>query len=411
MTADTDQRSAMAATTALAATGPAYLVLGGISLSHLLNDLMQSLLPSIYPILKTTYHLDFTQIGLITLVNQVTASLLQPMVGFATDRRPLPFSLAFGMSFTLCGIILLASAHVYGLILLAAALIGVGSSVFHPESSRVARLASGGRHGFAQSFFQVGGNLGSAIGPLLAALVVVPFGQGAIAWFAIVAIIGITVLWRVGLWYKPRIVRRAPKAGNVAEEAPRARVAFGVAILVLLVISKQLYLASLSSYYAFYLIEKFALSTRSAQLYLFILLGAIAAGTFFGGPIGDRIGRKHVIWISILGALPFTLAMPHADLFWTGVLSIVIGFIIASAFPAIVVYGQELMPRHIGTVSGFFFGFAFGVGGLGAALLGKLADLYGIVFVYQVAAFLPALGVLAVLLPDLHPRAVRLASR
>ncbi len=411
MTADTDQRSAMAATTALAATGPAYLVLGGISLSHLLNDLMQSLLPSIYPILKTTYHLDFTQIGLITLVNQVTASLLQPMVGFATDRRPLPFSLAFGMSFTLCGIILLASAHVYGLILLAAALIGVGSSVFHPESSRVARLASGGRHGFAQSFFQVGGNLGSAIGPLLAALVVVPFGQGAIAWFAIVAIIGITVLWRVGLWYKPRIVRRAPKAGNVAEEAPRARVAFGVAILVLLVISKQLYLASLSSYYAFYLIEKFALSTRSAQLYLFILLGAIAAGTFFGGPIGDRIGRKHVIWISIFGALPFTLAMPHADLFWTGVLSIVIGFIIASAFPAIVVYGQELMPRHIGTVSGFFFGFAFGVGGLGAALLGKLADLYGIVFVYQVAAFLPALGVLAVLLPDLHPRAVRLASR
>ena len=411
MTADTDQRAAVGATTALAATGPAYLVLGGISLSHLLNDLMQSLLPSIYPILKATYHLDFTQIGLITLVNQVTASLLQPMVGYATDRRPLPFSLAFGMSFTLCGIILLASAHVYGLILLAAALIGVGSSVFHPESSRVARLASGGRHGFAQSFFQVGGNLGSAIGPLLAALVVVPFGQGAIAWFAIVAIIGITVLWRVGAWYKPRIVRRAPKARDVADETPRARVAYGITILVVLVISKQLYLASLSSYYAFYLIEKFSLSTQSAQLYLFILLGAIAAGTLFGGLIGDRIGRKYVIWISILGALPFTLAMPHADLFWTGVLSIVIGFIIASAFPAIVVYGQELMPRHIGTVSGFFFGFAFGVGGLGAALLGKLADLYGIIFVYQVAAFLPALGVFAVLLPDQRPRAVRLAPR
>lgn len=411
MTADTDQRTAMAATTALAAAGPAYLVLGGISLSHLLNDLMQSLLPSIYPILKTAYHLDFTQIGLITLVNQVTASLLQPMVGFATDRRPLPYSLAFGMGFTLCGIVLLASAQVYGLILLAAALIGVGSSVFHPESSRVARLASGGRHGFAQSFFQVGGNLGSAIGPLLAALLVVPFGQGAIAWFSIVAIIGITVLWRVGAWYKPRIVRRAQMVRDLGDAAPRARVVFGVAILVLLVISKQLYLVSLSSYYAFYLIDKFSLSTQSAQLYLFVLLGAVAAGTFFGGPIGDRIGRKHVIWISIFGALPFTLAMPYADLFWTGVLSIVIGFIIASAFPAIVVYGQELMPRHIGAVSGFFFGFAFGVGGLGAAFLGKLADLYGIIFVYQIAAYLPALGALAILLPNLRPRAVRIAPR
>jgi FSR family fosmidomycin resistance protein-like MFS transporter len=400
--------AATAASRHAAVAGPAYLVLIGISVSHLLNDLMQSLLPAIYPILKTTYQLDFTQIGLITLANQVTASLLQPGVGFATDRRPLPYSLALGMTVTLVGIVLLSTAEVYGLILLAAALIGVGSSVFHPESSRVARLASGGRHGFAQSLFQVGGNLGAAIGPLLAALIVVPFGQRAIAWFAIVALIGITVLWRVGTWYKPRIIKRAQAVAAAIDGPTRNQVVFGVTILVILMISKHVYTASLSSYYAFYLIHKFGVSTQAAQIYLFILLGSIAAGTFLGGPIGDRFGRKHVILFSIIGALPFTLALPHVDLFWTAILSILIGFITSSAFPAIVVYGQELMPQRIGMVSGIFFGLAFGIGGLGAAMLGKLADLHGIEFVYQLTAFLPAFGLFAILLPNVRPRAVRI---
>lgn len=385
------------------AAGPAYVVLVGISFSHFLNDLMQSLIPAIYPVLKNAYHLDFTQIGLITMVNQVTASLLQPVVGYVTDRRPLPYSLVCGMAFTLCGIVLLSLAKVYWLILVAAALVGVGSSVFHPESSRVARLASGGRPGFAQSIFQVGGNFGSATGPLLAALIVVPYGQGSIGFFSLAALTAILVLWNVGRWYKPRLVPRGTRLpGMVEDNLTRSQVMTGISVLVLLMFSKQIYLASLSSYYTFYLIHKFGIATQSAQLLLFLFLGAVAAGTLIGGPIGDRIGRKYVIWFSILGVLPFTLALPHVDLFWTAVLTVIIGLIISSAMPAIIVYGQELMPRKVGMMSGFFFGFAFGVGGLGAAVLGKVADVMGIEFVYGFCAILPALGLLAVFLPDPH---------
>jgi FSR family fosmidomycin resistance protein-like MFS transporter len=385
------------------AAGPAYLVLAGISVSHFLNDLMQSLIPAIYPVLKNAYHLDFTQIGLITMVNQVTASLLQPVIGYATDRRPLPYSLVFGMAFTLCGIVLLSLAKVYWLILVAAALVGVGSSVFHPESSRVARLASGGRPGFAQSIFQVGGNFGSATGPLLAALIVVPYGQGSIGFFSLAALTAIIVLWNVGRWYKPRIVPRGARQSGMGDDGlTRNQIMIGVVVLILLVLSKQIYLSSLSSYYTFYLIHKFGITTQSAQLLLFLFLGAVAAGTLIGGPIGDRIGRKYVIWFSILGVLPFTLALPHVDLFWTAVLTVIIGLIISSAMPAIIVYGQELMPRKVGMMSGFFFGFAFGVGGLGAAVLGKVADVMGIEFVYGFCAVLPVLGLLAVFLPDPH---------
>jgi FSR family fosmidomycin resistance protein-like MFS transporter len=385
------------------AAGPAYLVLAGISVSHFLNDLMQSLIPAIYPVLKNAYHLDFTQIGLITMVNQVTASLLQPVIGYATDRRPLPYSLVFGMAFTLCGIVLLSLAKVYWLILVAAALVGVGSSVFHPESSRVARLASGGRPGFAQSIFQVGGNFGSATGPLLAALIVVPYGQGSIGFFSLAALTAIIVLWNVGRWYKPRIVPRGARQSGMGDDGlTRNQIMIGVVVLILLVLSKQIYLSSLSSYYTFYLIHKFGITTQSAQLLLFLFLGAVAAGTLIGGPIGDRIGRKYVIWFSILGVLPFTLALPHVDLFWTAVLTAIIGLIISSAMPAIIVYGQELMPRKVGMMSGFFFGFAFGVGGLGAAVLGKVADVMGIEFVYGFCAVLPVLGLLAVFLPDPH---------
>ncbi|TAK48964.1 MAG: MFS transporter [Xanthobacteraceae bacterium] len=397
---------APSSTATAAQAGPAYLVLAGISVSHFLNDLMQSLIPAIYPVLKSVYHLDFAQIGLITLVNQVTASLLQPVVGTATDRRPLPYSLAFGMAFTLCGIVALSQAQAYGLILVAVALVGVGSSIFHPESSRVARLASGGRPGFAQAVFQVGGNFGSATGPLLAALIVVPYGQGSIGLFSLAAITAIIVLWNVGRWYKPRIVtaaaRPARRAAQGDDGLSRRQVAIGIGVLVLLVLSKQVYLASLSSYYTFYLIHKFGVTTQSAQLLLFLFLGSVAAGTLIGGPIGDRIGRKYVIWFSILGVLPFTLALPHADLMWTAILTVVIGLIIASAMPAIIVFGQELVPRKVGMISGFFFGFAFGMGGLGAAALGQLADIKGIEFVYGVCALLPALGLFAVFLPDPH---------
>ena len=385
-----------------AASGPTWLVLGGISLSHFLNDTMQSLIPSVYPILKVAYALDFTQIGIITLAFNFTSSLLQPVVGMVTDRKAQPFSLAVGMGSTFLGLLLLSFAHHYGVILLAAAMVGMGSAVFHPESARIARLASGGQYGLAQSIFQVGGNAGTAVGPLLAALVIVPFGQPSIAWFSSIAFLAIVILFNIGRWYKPRIVTK--KAGAVArpEGGPTpTRVVVALVVLVALVFSKSLYTVSLSSYYTFYLIEKFQLSTQTAQFYLFIFLAAQASGVFFGGPIGDRVGRKYVIWFSILGALPFTLAMPHAGLVGGAICSALAGFIMASATSAIIVFAQELMPHRFGMISGLFFGFAFGFGGLGAALLGRVADGMGIDFVYQVCAYLPAIGLLSVFLPNL----------
>jgi len=380
-----------------------FRVLAAVSFCHVLNDMMQSLLPSIYPILKSAFHLNFTQIGFITLTFQITASLLQPVIGHYTDRKPMPYSLPIGMVFTLIGLLLLAIATTFSLLLLAAALIGMGSAVFHPESSRVARMASGGKHGFAQSFFQVGGNTGSAIGPLLAVFIVLPYGQIGSAWFSIAALLGIVVLLRVSRWYKARLSHLQSRPEKHIEEAsrlPRKQVIAAIAVLIALVFSKYFYLVSLTSYYTFYLIAKFHVSVQSSQLHLFVFLAAVAAGTFMGGPIGDRVGRKAVIWCSILGVLPFTLILPYANLFWTGVLSIVIGFVIASAFSAILVYAQELVPGRVGMISGLFFGFAFGMGGIGAAVLGKLADMTSIVFVYKVCAYLPAIGLLTGLLPN-----------
>jgi FSR family fosmidomycin resistance protein-like MFS transporter len=386
----------------MAAAGPAYIVLGGISFSHFLNDTMQSLIPSIYPILKASYALDFAQIGMITLAFQFTASLLQPLIGNFTDKKAQPFSLAAGMGFTFVGLLLLSVAQHYMVILVAAALVGLGSAVFHPESARIARLASGGRYGFAQSVFQVGGNFGTAMGPLLAALIVVPFGQPSIAWFSSIAFLAIVILWRIGHWYKPQI--SAKKAAPIERhpDAPNSRrVVIALAVLVVLLFSKQLYVSSLSSYYTFYLIDKFGVSTQAAQIYLFAFLAANAAGAFFGGPLGDRFGRKYVIWFSILGALPFTLALPYVGLFASAVLSVFIGLIIASATSSIIVFAQELMPHRFGMISGVFFGVAFGIGGLGAAVLGRVADHTGIAFVYQLCAFLPAIGLLAVFLPKM----------
>ncbi len=383
-------------------TGTAMAVLAAVSASHFLNDMIQSLLPAVYPLLKSSYALDFGQIGLITLVFQVTASLLQPVIGTFTDRRPTWFSLPLGMGFTLCGLLLLSQAT-YPLLLLAAALIGTGSSVFHPESSRIARMASGGRHGFAQSFFQVGGNLGSASGPLLAAFIVLPRGQGSIAWFAIVALIAIVILLQVGRWYQRHVLIK-PKAAvaTPASTLPRRQVVMAISVLLALIFSKYFYLASLSTYYTFYLMERFALTAQDAQIHLFLFLGAVALGTLVGGPVGDRFGRKYVIWVSILGVLPFTLLLPHADLFWTSVLSVVIGLILSSAFSAILVYATELVPGKVGMIAGLFFGFAFGMGGLGAALLGELADARGIEYVYKICAYLPAIGLLTVFLPNLR---------
>ncbi len=367
---------------------------------------MQSLLPSIYPMLKQTFGLSFRQIGLITLVSQITASLLQPVIGVYTDRRPQPYSLAIGMAFTLVGMMLLGFGPSFAAVLVAAALIGLGSAVFHPESSRIARLASGGRHGFAQAFFQVGGNLGSAVGPLLAAFLVVPYGRHSIAWFSLTALVGILFLWNVGNWYKQTGVFR-PAAGVVAETptsltAVETRVALG--LLHGLIFSKYVYLASFGSYYTFYLMSRFNLPVRSAQIHLFLFLGAVAAGTIFGGPIGDRFGRRRVIMWSILGVLPFSLALPYVDLFWTRALSIAIGLILASAFSAIIVYAQELVPGRVGTISGLFFGFAFGIAGVGAAVLGELADRTSISTVYMVCSFLPAIGVFGVWLPLIERR-------
>ena len=386
--------------------GAVLAVLAALSVSHLLNDTMQSLLSAVYPLLKDRYALDYTQVGLITFTFQVTASLLQPVVGFATDRRPRPYSLAFGMVFTFVGLLLLAAAGGFATILAAAALVGVGSSVFHPEASRVARLASGGRHGLAQSLFQVGGNAGSAVGPLLAAFVVVPWGQGSIAWCSAAALVAMVVLFAVGRWYAGRIAAaragRRPAGGAPASVLSRGRVAASIGILLLLIFSKYFYMASLSSYYTFYLIGRFGVPVDAAQVYLFVFLGAVAVGTIAGGPVGDRIGFKAVIWASILGVLPFTLILPYANLFWTVVLTVPIGVVLASAFSAIIVYAQELMPNRVGTVAGLFFGFAFGMGGLGAALLGVLADRTSIEFVYQVCSYLPLFGLLTALLPNIE---------
>jgi MFS transporter, FSR family, fosmidomycin resistance protein len=377
-------------------------ILLAISFSHLLNDMMQSLIPAMYPMLKSSYRLSFVQIGLLTFTYQITASLLQPVIGAFTDRKPKPYSLAVGMGFTLCGLLLLATAHNFGLLLVAAALVGTGSSVFHPESSRVARMASGGAHGLAQSIFQVGGNVGSAIGPLLAAFIVLPLGQLSVAWFGFAALLGIFVLTKVGHWAREhgfaRLAPRARQAG-AAPALSSARVRGAIAVLLALIFSKYFYLASFTSYYTFYLIDHFDVGVRNAQIMLFTFLGAVALGTIFGGPLGDRFGRKFVIWGSILGVLPFTLLLPHANLLWTVLLTVPIGFILASAFPAIVVYAQELMPGKTGTVAGLFFGFAFGMGGIGAAALGALADHTSIEFVYRVCAWLPLLGLLAALLP------------
>jgi FSR family fosmidomycin resistance protein-like MFS transporter len=389
-----------------AVAGPAYVVLAGISFSHFLNDTMQSLIASVYPILKQSYALDYTQIGLITLAFQFTASLLQPVIGHMTDKKAQPFSLALGMGFTFFGLLLLSVAAQYPVILVAAALVGLGSAVFHPESARIARLASGGRYGFAQSVFQLGGSFGTSMGPVLAALIVVPFGQPSIAWFSSIAFLAIVILWRIGVWYKPQIAARKFAAPKPHPDAPGSRrVKVSLLVLVALLFSKQLYVSSLSSYYIFYLIDKFGISTQAAQLYLFIFLAANAVGAFFGGPLGDRFGRKYIIWLSILGALPFTLALPYAGLFGSAVLTIFIGLIISSATSSIIVFAQELMPHRFGMISGVFFGVAFGIGGLGAAVLGRVADHMGMPFVYQVCAFLPAIGLLAVFLPKMPKHA------
>jgi FSR family fosmidomycin resistance protein-like MFS transporter len=377
-------------------------VLAGISFSHFLNDTMQSLIASVYPILKDSYALDFAQIGLITLAFQFTASLLQPLVGHFTDKKAQPFSLAIGMGSTFFGLLLLSVAQRYGVILVAAALVGLGSAVFHPESARIARLASGGRYGFAQSVFQLGGSFGTSMGPLLAALIVVPFGQPSIAWFSTIAFLAIVILWRIGQWYRPQISTRKAAPGDRHPDLPSPRrVGIALAVLVALLFSKQLYVSSLSSYYIFYLIDRFGVSTQAAQIYLFIFLAANAVGAFLGGPLGDRFGRKIVIWFSILGALPFTLALPYAGLYASAVLTVFIGLIISSTTSSIIVFAQELVPHRFGMISGVFFGVAFGIGGLGAAVLGKLADHTSIAFVYQVCAFLPAIGLLAVFLPKM----------
>jgi len=386
------------------APSTAFKVLGAISVAHMMNDMIQSILLAIYPMLKDSFNLSFAQIGLITLTYQIAASLLQPCIGLYTDKRPTTYSLPVGMGFTLVGLLLLAFAPSLPYLLVAAALVGTGSSVFHPESSRVARMASGGRHGLAQSLFQVGGNVGSALGPLLAALFIIPHGQSSVAWFSLAALFGMIVLVGIGRWYganRALLKPRARAAGEV-EALSRGKVLWALAILGVLIFSKYFYLASLNSYFTFYLIDKFDLSVRSAQLYLFLFLAAVAFGTVAGGPVGDRIGRKIVIWVSILGVAPFTLMLPHANLFWTGVLVVVIGVVLASAFSAIVVYAQELVPGKVGMIAGLFFGFAFGMGGLGAAALGKLADMTSIGYVCEVCAYLPLLGLVAFLLPDIE---------
>jgi len=384
-----------------------FAVILAVSFCHLLNDMMQALLPAIYPNLKADFGLSFGQVGIVSFVYQVTASILQPLVGLSADRYPMPLALPGGTLFSLAGLLVLSVAHDYAVLLIGAGLLGVGSSVFHPESSRVARMAAGGRHGLAQSLFQVGGNIGQALGPLAAALVVVRWGQSSLAFFALLALVSAGILWNVGVWYKHHGVARliASASRKAASPAlPAGSVRRGIGVLLVLVFSKYVYLASLTSYFTFYLIHRFGLSVRDAQLELFVFAVAVAIGTILGGPFGDRIGRKRVIWFSILGTLPFTLVLPYANLFWTGPLVVLIGLILASAFPAIVVFAQELVPGKVGMISGLFFGLAFGVGGLGAALLGALADAWGIERVYALCSYLPALGLFAALLPNIERR-------
>lgn len=393
--------SPAAATTAPQASPLVMRVLGACALAHLINDLIQAVLPSIYPMLKANYGLSFTQVGLITLTFQLTASLLQPWIGYHTDRHPKPWLLPAGMVCTLIGILMLAFVGSFPAILLAAGLVGIGSSTFHPETSRVARLASGGRYGLAQSTFQVGGNTGSALGPLLAAAIIIPYGQGHIAWFGLFAVFAILVLYGLSRWYRNHLnLFKLKQGGQATHGLSKGRVTFALVVLAVLVFSKYFYMTSLTSYFTFYLIEKFQLSVASSQMYLFLFLGAVAVGTFAGGPIGDKIGRKKVIWFSILGAAPFTLALPYVDLFWTAVLSVVIGFVLASAFSAIVVFAQELVPGNVGMIAGIFFGLMFGFSGIGAALLGLLADSHGIEYVYKICSFLPLVGILTLLLPS-----------
>jgi len=384
----------------------AFGVLYGLSLSHFLNDTVQAVIPAVYPLLKSTHHLTFTQIGMITLTFQMTASLLQPLVGFYTDRRPKPYSLTLGMGATLVGLLMLAQAHSLTMILISAALVGLGSSIFHPEASRLAQIASGGRHGFAQSLFQVGGNLGSSFGPLLAAWIVMPRGQSAIAYFAVFALLAMGVLYRLGIWYQQQLTILAPRRSKVGKRSARpltnSQVAFAISILVVLILSKYFYLVSLSNYYTFFLIDKFQISVEASQLCLFAFLFAVAAGTIAGGPIGDRFGRKRVIWGSIFGVTPFSLALPYANLPVTIILSMFAGVILASAFSAILVFAQELMPGRVGMVAGLFFGFAFGVSGVASALLGVWADRTSIETIFQYCAYFPILGFLAILLPRIE---------
>lgn len=388
------------------AEGTVFSVLIALSVTHLLNDTLQSLIPAIYPVVKESLHLDFSQVGLITLTFQMSASLLQPVVGFITDKKPQPFSLAIGMSFTLLGLISLSMAHTFPMVLVSVALVGIGSAIFHPEASRLAYMAAGGRHGMAQSLFQVGGNAGSSLGPLLAAAIIVPLGQFHVIWFSLAALLAIFIMLRISAWYKQNTHRIKPKKSAASAvghvQLSRGKVIFSVFILLVLIFSKYFYMTSLTSYYTFYLIDKFHVSVQSAQIHLFIFLFSIAAGTFIGGPLGDRIGRKYVIWISILGCAPFTLLMPHANLFWTSVLSVFIGVILSSAFSAILVYAQELMPGKVGMIAGLFFGFAFGMAGVGSALLGKLADATSIRYVYEVCAWLPLIGILTAFLPNIE---------
>ena len=397
--------SSTTSATTQAVPGAVMQILLSVAFVHLLNDCVQAVLPSIYPLLKHEFNLTFTQVGLITLTFQCTASLLQPWIGLYTDKRPIPFLLPAGMCVTLLGVGLLAWAGSYPMLLVAAGMIGVGSSTFHPEASRVARLASGGRFGFAQSVFQVGGNAGSALGPLLAAAIVVGRGQAEIAWFMLLVLVAVAVLVGVSRWYSHHLMNMVKKAALHAGPAlPRKKVIQALAVLALLVFSKYIYMASLQTYYTFFLIEKFKLPVGTAQMYLFLFLASVALGTFAGGPIGDKIGRKRVIWFSILGAAPFTIALPYADLFWTGVLSVIIGLVMSSAFSAIVVFAQELVPGKVGLISGIFFGLMFGISGVGAAAMGSIADVHGIAQVYQIASFLPLLGILAVLLPRIDAR-------
>lgn len=382
-----------------------FPVLFTISFTHFLNDMMQSVIPAVYPLIKETFSLSFTQIGLITLTFQLTASLLQPFVGFYTDKRPLPMSLAIGMGFTFMGLLLFSVANNYGVLLVAVGLVGIGSSVFHPESSRVAHMASGGKKGLAQSIFQVGGNAGSAIGPLLAALIVMPYGMRGVTWVSFAAVLGMLLLWRIGRWYSNHLYLKQRKTiGNEPERRilPKRRVFTALGILFVLIFSKYFYLASMTSYFTFFLIDKFQVTAQQSQLYLFAFLAAVAVGTIIGGPLGDRFGRKYVIWLSILGAAPFTMMLPYASLFWTVVLAVIIGVIIASAFSAILVYATDLVPGKVGTIAGLFFGFAFGLGGLGSAVLGNLADHTSIEFVFRLCAFLPLLGIVTGFLPDVE---------